>query len=617
MTETVQKDLPGQDVVETRRPRFRRIPFAVALATSSGFLILVAVLAVLAMQWTVSQKNTFALLNEKVELIMERIEFGVRDHLDPARVQAEFVARQIESGAVELADRSRLADLLTGSLAGVPQSAGIVVWNTDLDRFGILRGPDGALSQIEGNSRDNPGIAKAMAQLTQESGPIWGEVVFDNGITYINLRRPLRRDGEFIGFLFTAIAVPELSRFVTKTGDLFDATAFVLLGRDHVLAHPYLVSAVSEQTEDDPLVALNRVGDLPLQGIWEGHPVPGFQAAAKLDVEVVELSLGDEYYIAIYKWIYDYGEVPWVVGAWFPAADVGAELRRLLRSGLAGLGVIVLAVLAVVWLSRRIARPIRRLASGATLISELDLSHVEALPSSRVKELDEQARAFNSMLAGLRSFETYVPRTLVRQLVHRGATQEVVAAERELSVMFTDVVGFTSMSEGLPARDVAQFLNHHFEMLGSRVEAEGGTVDKFIGDALMAFWGAPEPQSDTAQRACRAALAIVQAIESDNDQRRTQGHDPIRIRIGLHTGPVVVGNVGWPGRINYTIVGDTVNTCQRLEAMGKEMDQGAAVTILISSATAAQLDDSFKIERAGTFSVRGRNEDLEVYRLLG
>ena len=281
-----------------------------ALATSSGFLILVAVLAVLAMQWTVSQKNTFALLNEKVELIMERIEFGVRDHLDPAGIQAEFVARQIENGAVELTDRSRLADLLTGSLAGVPQSAGIVVWNTDLDRFGILRGPDGALSQIEGNSRDNPGIAKAMAQLTQESGPIWGEVVFDNGITYINLRRPLRRDGEFIGFLFTAIAVPELSRFVTKTGDLFDATAFVLHGRDHVLAHPYLVSAVSEQTEDDPLVPLNRVGDLPLQGIWEGHPVPGFQAAAKLDVEVVELSLGDEYYIAIYKWIYDYGEVP-------------------------------------------------------------------------------------------------------------------------------------------------------------------------------------------------------------------------------------------------------------------------------------------------------------------
>jgi adenylate cyclase len=518
---------------------------------------------------------------------------------------------------VELTDRNRLADLLTGSLAGVPQAAGIVVWNNDLDRLGILRETDGSLTRIGGDSRDNPEIREALAKLAQESDPIWGEVVFDDGITYLNLRRPLRRDGEFIGFLFTAIAVPELSQLVTDTGDLFDATAFVLHGRDHVLAHPYLVSAISEQSEDNPVVALNRVGDLPLQSIWEGRPIPGFKAAAQQDVEVVEFSLGDEYYVAMYKWIYDYGEVPWVVGAWFAADDVGAEVRRLMGSGLAGLGVIVLAVLAAIVLSRRIARPIRRLASGATLISELDLSHVEALPSSRVKELDEQARAFNSMLAGLRSFETYVPRTLVRQLVHRGTAQEVVSAEHELTVMFTDIVGFTSMAEGRPAGEVAQFLNHHFEMLGSRVEAEGGTVDKFIGDALMAFWGAPEAQSDTAQRACRAALAMARVIEADNDQRRAQGDDPIRIRIGIHTGPVVVGNVGWPGRINYTIVGDTVNTCQRLEAMGKEMDQGVAVTILISGATAARLDDGFTIERAGTFRVRGRNEDLEIYRLVG
>ncbi len=617
MVEAVQKDLPGQDVATTRRPRFGPIPFAVALAASSGLLILIAVLAVLAMQWSVSHENTITLLNEKVELIIERIESGVRGHLDPARDQAEFVARQIESGTVKLTDRARLADLLTGSLAGVPQSAGIVVWNTDLDRFGILRGPDDSLIQIEGDSRDDPEIREAMAKLIQESGPIWGKVVFDNGTTYVNLRRPLRRDGEFIGFLFTAITVPELSQFVTQIGDLFDATAFVLYGRDRVLAHPYLVSAVSEQSEDNPVVALDRVGDLPLQGIWEGRPLHGFEAAAKLNVEVVEYSLGDQRYVAMYKWIYDYGEVPWAVGAWFVADDLAAEMRRLLRSGLAGLGVVVLAVLAAVWLSRRIARPIRRLASGATLISELDLSLVEPLPSSRIKELDDQARAFNAMLAGLRSFETYVPRTLVRQLVHRGANEEVVSAERELSVMFTDVVGFTSMSEGLPAREVARFLNHHFEMLGSCVEAEGGTVDKFIGDALMAFWGAPEPQSDTAQRACRAALAMARAMEVDNDQRRARGEDPIRIRIGLHTGPVVVGNVGWPGRINYTIVGDTVNTCQRLEAMGKEMDQGADVTILISGATAEHLDDSFTTERAGTFRVRGRNEDLEVYRLLG
>jgi class 3 adenylate cyclase len=616
MTEAVQNHAHRHEVGEVRRSRFGLIPFSLALAASSGLLILIAVLAVLAMQWTVSQKNTFALLNEKVELIIERIESGVRGHLDPARAQAEFVARQIEDGTVELSERARMMDLLTGSLAGVPQVAGIVVWDRDLNKFGVLREADGMLAPVVGDSRSDPEISAALAALAEQSGAIWGKVVFDKGVTYVNLRRPLRRGGELIGFLFTAIAVPELSQFVTETGDLFDATAFVLYGRDHVLAHPHLVSAVSEQTEADPVVPLNWVGDRPLEGLWEGRPVHGFQAAAKLDIEVVELSLADQYYVAMYKWIYDYGDVPWVVGAWFPAADVGAELRRLLRSGIAGLAVIVLAILAAVLLSRRIARPIRRLASGATLISDLDLAHVEALPSSRVKELDEQARAFNSMLAGLRSFETYVPRSLVRQMIRRGDSQAAVSAERELTVMFTDVVGFTSMAEGQPAREVAEFLNHHFEMLGSCVEAEGGTIDKFIGDALMAFWGAPEAQSDTAERACRAALAMARAMAADNAERQAAGREPIRIRIGIHTGPVVVGNVGWPGRINYTIVGDTVNTCQRLEVMGKEVDRGAAVTILISGATAGRLDDGFTFERVGTFEVRGRHEDLEVYRLL-
>ena len=221
------------------------------------------------------------------------------------------------------------------------------------------------------------------------------------------------------------------------------------------------------------------------------------------------------------------------------------------------------------------------------------------------------------MLGGLKFFERYVPQRLVNRLMAGGGGEELASAERQLTIMFTDIVSFTSMAEHLPAGEVADFLNHHFTLLVRAVEAEEGTIDKYIGDALMAFWGAPDRQDDHALRACRAALAIAEAVAADNARREAAGRPAVRLRIGLHSGPAVVGNIGAPGRINYTIVGDTVNTCQRLEAMGKDMDQGAAVTILISGATAAHLDDSFTIERAGTFRVRGRNEDLEVYRLLG
>lgn len=337
---------------------------------------------------------------------------------------------------------------------------------------------------------------------------------------------------------------------------------------------------------------------------------------------MVGLKIADQRYVATYKWIDGYGRKPWAVGAWIAAEDVTGELRRLLRAGVAGLVVALLAIAAAVVLGRLVARPIRRLAGGAARVGALDLAHVEALPPSRIKELNEQARAFNTMLAGLRSFETYVPRTLVNRLIGRGETREVASAEHDLTVMFTDVAGFTSMAEGRPASEIAGFLNEHFAMLGACVEAESGTVDKFIGDALMAFWGAPEPQEDSAPRAYRAALAMARAIEADNAKRRAAGRDPVHVRIGIHTGPVVVGNIGWPGRINYTIVGDTVNTCQRLEALGKSIDRGQAAergqaaTILLSGATAGHLDGGFELRRAGTFDVRGRAEALEVYELL-
>ena len=204
----------------------------------------------------------------------------------------------------------------------------------------------------------------------------------------------------------------------------------------------------------------------------------------------------------------------------------------------------------------------------------------------------------------------------MRRIISRGEDEAVTSDERELTLLFTDIVGFTPLAESQPASEVAAFLNHHFALLGSCVEAEGGTIDKYIGDALMAFWGAPEPQADTAQRACRAALAMARAVAEDNERRSALGAEAVRVRIGIHTGAVVVGNIGAPGRINYTVVGDTVNTSQRLEDLGKQLDRGEPVTILISAATATQLGGDFAIEPAGSFTVKGKSMDLPVYRLL-
>ena len=219
------------------------------------------------------------------------------------------------------------------------------------------------------------------------------------------------------------------------------------------------------------------------------------------------------------------------------------------------------------------------------------------------------------MLTGLKSFGRYVPRALVQHLIREnrvGAGTE----ERELTVMFTDIAGFTTTCETMTPAEVADFINQHLTLVSDCIEREGGTVDKYIGDAVMAFWGAPHEMEDAAVRAARAAAAIRQAIADDNDKRAAAGMVRVRIRIGIHSGPLIVGDIGAPNRINYTVVGDVVNTAQRLEALGKEIDPEAEAIVLASQTTRDQLDEGFEAVSVGGFKMKGKEQEVEVYRLL-
>src|SRR4029077_6688756 len=151
---------------------------------------------------------------------------------------------------------------------------------------------------------------------------------------------------------------------------------------------------------------------------------------------------------------------------------------------------------------------------------------------------------------------------------------------------------FTPHAEDLAEQDTADLLNHHFALVGACIEREQGVIDKYIGDAVMAVWGGLSRMEDHADHAVRAALAIADVIREDNATRRAAGEAPIRVRIGLHSGPVVVGNIGAPGRVNFTVVGDTVNIAQRFEQLGKEfMSPADEVVVLVSGNTLAGVKD--------------------------
>ncbi len=155
-----------------------------------------------------------------------------------------------------------------------------------------------------------------------------------------------------------------------------------------------------------------------------------------------------------------------------------------------------------------------------------------------------------------------------------------------------------------------------FELVAERAE---GTLDKYIGDAIMAFWGAPEHLPDHADRALRAAAEIQRRVCADNDARRARGEPPLAIRIGVHTGPVVVGNIGSRSRVNYTIVGDTVNTASRIDSLAKDFASEEDCIVLVSGDTCAHVTEAagagFVLTGLGDHEIRGRQGTVAVFRL--
>ncbi len=600
---------------EARADRRLRISISSLLGLTLAGLVSLTLALVITMDFVAGRSATLVLIREKGELVLSGLERSVRDLMLPAESQLAFLAGAVtQAGRTDEPDQTRIIDLLTGGLAAAPQIARLVLLEASGRALIVQRGADRSAALVLDLSGD-PSAQRGLEEASRTVGGYWGELIYDEVLrrTLINRRYSLWRDGRFVGVLASFVTTGRLSDTIAQESAEFTGTQFILFDRDHVLAHARMTEAERGGRPGAPLPTLAAVGDPVLAAIWS-PPVEARVLGRDAGFHVIAVE--GERFIFLERVLHNFGPVPWRLGVYYRASDLGQELRTLLRSALAGVGVLVAAVICAILLGRRLARPIRRVAQAANTLQSSGYSRFEMLPGSHVREIDDQIRAFNAMQAGLRWFRAYVPRTVVRRLMTDPDGATAASKLREVTVMFTDIVGFTSMSETMEAGDTAALLNHHFEIVTRAVEDETGTVDKFIGDSVMAFWNAPKHQPDHAERAVRAVLAIAQALRIDNAERIASGRQPIRIRVGIHTGPVVVGNIGASGRINYTIVGDTVNTAQRLQGLGREVCRDSRdATILLSGATVEQLPSGLPLEFAGTFNLRGRAGPIDVYQL--
>jgi len=214
-----------------------------------------------------------------------------------------------------------------------------------------------------------------------------------------------------------------------------------------------------------------------------------------------------------------------------------------------------------------------------------------------------------------RAFQRFVSPEVVEQLMENPAALQFGGEIRNLTVLFTDIRGFTDYTERHEPQEVVHMLHEYLTCMVDQVLKQQGTLDKFIGDAVMAIFGAPLPLPDHAERACRAALGMIQELELLSARWATEGREPFRMGIGINTGEMVVGNLGSEQLFDYTVVGDGVNLAARLESLNKEYK--TTRPIIISESTYLAAKDVLDVRRLGEVTVKGKSRPVVIYELCG
>lgn len=593
-------------------PTRRTISIALVLLGGIGGLITIALGVVMAVGLMTAGHNTIELLSERATRLMEVTADQVHSHLRPAanhaHLTADLVSEKMSDFSPERLEHFRQTMLVNPQIRG---SAIILKLGT------VIRiGRDGLIAR--GSWSDLGVLEEEYARVTEGqsrwSEPVWSREL---GEAIVAARAPIVDQHGVHGFVATAVTASTLSDYLDDLA-ADTGTAFIVDSRKRVIAHPSL-----EEPDSTLLMArsaiptVDEIGD-PILSAWaagNSEPADLLRSHSEIEASIVIDAAGREY-VVLESQLEDHFPSDWRLGIAIDTAETSVLFKRLFWSLIASLAVLAISLLILAFVARAIRRPITALAGASDHIRRLDIEGIEPLPTTRLTELNNASDAFNKMVGALRWFETYVPKRLVVRIMQDRGEDGLPTRRRVVTVLFTDIPGFTSLAEGMDARAIASLLNHHFTLIADAVEAEGGVIDKYIGDSVMAFWGAPAKQDDHAARAVRAAQAIAEAVRADNALRTAAGEAPIRLRIGLHDGEVVAGNIGAPSRVNYTLIGDAVNIANRLESLGKEIDPNAEVIALASADTVGNAELAEKPTALGSHNLRGRMEPIEVYRLI-
>ena len=446
---------------------------------------------------------------------------------------------------------------------------------------------------------------------------------------------PLEDDlGALVGMLTLDFGVLQLQKYLmditNKKMDRdysFGGIPFVLERRTNeeivVIGHP---DPIYIETIPDPSIVSDSNKFLILA---EKHPDQRIRAFTKIiDKEYKEerdpfnqnstgINVGkaDDNSLWLYSWTATYpGKKPdWIIGV-----CVNRELAAASVISSLTITILVLTFLVIVAgffslkNSRTMSKPLERMAKD---VFEIGKGNIMFSSDSTilVKEMIDLKEGIEKMKSGLLSFRKYIPYKVVNQVLASRKTAEPFAEKKELTIFFSDLENFTTISESLEPDKLVKLIGDHLAMCTNIIQSLDGTVDKYIGDSVMAFWNAPEDCENHELKACEAALACQEQMVLFNERNKAEGLPHLKMRIGISTGTVFVGNIGSNDRLNYTAVGDTVNLASRLEGTNKIYK----TCVLISDKTAARIREQILTRPVDKVAVKGKANAILIYEVLG
>jgi adenylate cyclase len=341
--------------------------------------------------------------------------------------------------------------------------------------------------------------------------------------------------------------------------------------------------------------------------------MPAVHEMTSTDAMVSRLDVGGVSYLVSVAALLGERTQGWRVGIVVPEAHylgaLAASRRRgLVIAALLGLGAAIGAALML----RAMRRDLARLIGETTHLRTFDFS---PSPNGAATFRDVQAasQSLEQAKTALRALGKYVPLDLVRDLYDAHREPVLGADLQDVTLLFSDIAGFTTLAEALAPDDLAIALGAYLEAMTAAIHATGGIIDKYIGDGVMALWNTPHPVSAHARRACEAALACVAATDALFASAAWKGRSPWRTRFGIHRAEVTVGHFGAPDRLSFTAMGDGVNLASRLEGLGKQY----GVAIIVSETVEHDARDAFWFRRLDRVAVKGKQRGVGVYELLG